>query len=51
MDKYNRSFKQHIIGFYLQNGKNRSLTRRYFQLNETILEHLINRYNRYGIKE
>ncbi|XVB51617.1 transposase [Haemophilus influenzae] len=32
MTKYNFLFKQQVIEFYLQNGKNRSLTRKYFQL-------------------
>ncbi|QEH17292.1 transposase [Histophilus somni] len=30
MTKYNQSFKQQVIEFYLQNGENRSLTRQYF---------------------
>lgn len=37
MAKYNQSFKQHVIEFYLQNGKNRSLTRQHFQLAKTTL--------------
>ncbi|MCK8821750.1 transposase [Haemophilus influenzae] len=32
MTKYNTLFKQQVIEFDLQNGKNRSLTRRHFQL-------------------
>ncbi len=38
MTKYNTLFKQQFIEFYLQNGKNRSLTRKYFQLDETTLD-------------
>lgn len=30
MTKYAQSFKQQVIGFYLQNGKNRSLIHRHF---------------------
>lgn len=51
MTKYNRSFKQYIIEFYLQNGKNQLLTRRHFQLNETTLEHWINQYNHRPISQ
>ncbi|AHG87002.1 hypothetical protein F544_17740 [Bibersteinia trehalosi USDA-ARS-USMARC-190] len=32
MTKYNQSFKQQVIEFYLQQGKNSSLPRRHFQL-------------------
>jgi len=42
MAKYNFLFKQQVIEFYLQNGKNHSLTRRHFQLAETTLKHWIN---------
>ena len=45
MTKYNFLFKQQVIEFYLQNGKNRSLTRRHFQLAETTLERWINQFN------
>ncbi len=51
MTKYNQSFKQHVIEFYLQNGKNQSLTRRHFQLPQTTLEHWIQQYNYNGINE
>lgn len=49
MIKYNTLFKQQFIEFYLQNGKNRSLTRKYFQLAETTLERWINQFNHSGI--
>lgn len=49
MAKYNLFFKQHALEFYLQNGKNQSLTRRHFQLNETRLKHWIRQYNHSGI--
>ena len=45
MTKYNFLFKQQVIEFYLQNGKNRSLTRRYFQLAETTSECWVNQFN------
>ena len=45
MTKYNFLFKQQVIEFYLQNGKNSSLTRRHFQLAETTLERWINQFN------
>ncbi|AHG74035.1 hypothetical protein X781_18880 [Mannheimia sp. USDA-ARS-USMARC-1261] len=48
MTKYNQSFKQQVIEFYLQNGKNRSLTRQHFQLAKTTLERWINQYNHNG---
>ncbi len=51
MTKYNPSFKQNVIEFYLQNGKNQSLTRHHFQLNEATLRHWINQYNQNGINE
>ena len=38
MTKYNFLFKQQFIEFYLQNGKNCSLTSKHFQLAETTLE-------------
>ncbi|MCI7717536.1 MAG: transposase, partial [[Pasteurella] aerogenes] len=34
-----------MIEFYLQNGKNQSLTRRHFQFNKTTLRHWIKQYN------
>lgn len=49
MTKYNQSFKQQVIEFYLQNGKNRALTWRYFQLKKTTLERWISQYNYFGI--
>ena len=48
MTKYNQSFKQQVIEFYLQNGKNRSLTRQYFQLAENTLRRWIKQYNYNG---
>mgnify|MGYP001642693664 len=45
MTKYNFLFKQQVIEFYLQNGKNRSLTRRHFQLAETTSEYWVNQFN------
>ena len=45
MTKYNFLFKQQIIEFYLQNGKNRSLTHRHFQLTETTSECSVNQFN------
>jgi len=45
MTKYNFLFKQQIIEFYLQNGKNRSLTHRHFQLTETTSECWVNQFN------
>ncbi|MEG9529786.1 transposase, partial [Mannheimia indoligenes] len=44
MTKYNQSFKQQVIEFYLQNGKNRSLTRQHFQLAKTTLDRWIHQY-------
>ncbi|MEG9498897.1 helix-turn-helix domain-containing protein, partial [Mannheimia indoligenes] len=49
MTKYNQSFKQQVIEFYLQNGKNHSLTRQHFQLARTTLERWIIQYNHNGI--
>ena len=49
MTKYNSLFKQQVIEFYLQNGKNRSLTRKHFQLAETTLERWIKQFNHNGI--
>ena len=51
MTKYNFLFKQQVIEFYLQNGKNRSLTRRHFQLAETTLERWINQFNHSRINQ
>ncbi|MEG9531234.1 transposase, partial [Mannheimia indoligenes] len=48
MTKYNQSFKQQVIEFYLQNGKNHSLTRQHFQLARTTLERWIHQYNHNG---
>ena len=45
MTKYNTLFKQQFIEFYLQNGKNCSLTCKHFQLAKTTLEHWINQFN------
>ena len=49
MAKYNFLFKQQVIEFYLQNGKNRSLTRKHFQLASRTLRHWINQFNYSGI--
>ncbi|PVX38866.1 hypothetical protein C8D76_10787 [Pasteurella langaaensis DSM 22999] len=49
MTKYTQSFKQQVLDFYLQNGKNRSLTRLYFQLTKNTLEHWIAKFNHNGI--
>lgn len=49
MTKYNQSFKQQVIAFYLQNGKNRALTRQYFQLKKATLAQWISQYNHFGI--
>lgn len=48
MTKYNSLFKQQVIEFYLQNGKNRSLTRRHFQLAENTLGRWIKQFNHSG---
>ena len=45
MTKYNFLFNQQIIEFYLQNDKNRSLTRKHFQLASRTLQHWINQFN------
>jgi len=45
MTKYNFLFKQQVIEFYLQNSKNRSLTRRHFQLAETTSEYWVNQFD------
>ena len=49
MTKYNFLFKQQVIEFYLQNGKNRSLTRKHFQLADRTLERWIKLFNHNGI--
>ncbi|HHF1771802.1 TPA: helix-turn-helix domain-containing protein, partial [Haemophilus influenzae] len=49
MTKYNFLFKQQVIEFYLQNGKNCSLTRKYFQLSIRTLRRWINQFNHSGI--
>lgn len=49
MTKYNQSFKQQVIEFYLQNDKNRSLTCQHFQLAKRTLYRWINQYNHNGI--
>ncbi|MEG9491118.1 transposase, partial [Mannheimia indoligenes] len=48
MTKYNQSFKQQVIEFYLQNGKNRSFTCQHFQLEKSTLRLWINQYHYYG---
>lgn len=49
MTKYHTSSKQQVIEFYLQQGKNCSLTCRHFQLKETTLLRWISQYNHNGI--
>ena len=49
MTKYNQSFKQQVIAFYLKNGKNRTLTRQFFQLKKITLERWISQYNYFAI--
>ncbi|QIM63454.1 hypothetical protein A1D29_09245 [Pasteurellaceae bacterium Orientalotternb1] len=49
MTKYNSSFKQQVIEFYLQKGKNRSLTRQHFQLETTTFDRWLSQYNHHGI--
>ena len=49
MTKYNQSFKQQVIEFYLQNDKNRLLTRQHFQLAKCTLQRWVNQYNHNGI--
>ena len=51
MTKYNFLFKQQVIEFYLQNGKNRSLTRKHFQLAEQTLNRWIKQFNHNWINE
>lgn len=45
MTKYNTLFRQQVIEFYLQNDKNRSLTRKHFQLANRTLRHWISQFN------
>ena len=49
MTKYNQSFKQQVIEFYLQHGKNRSLTLRHFQITDRTLRRWIQQYHHNGI--
>ncbi|AWX13707.1 transposase [Mergibacter septicus] len=49
MTKYTQCFKQQVLDIYLQHGKNRSLTRRYFQLSPTTLNRWIAKFNHNGI--
>ena len=51
MTKYNFLFRQQVIEFYLQNGKNRSLTRKHFQLAEQTLNRWIKQFNHNWINE
>ena len=51
MTKYKHFFKQQVIEFYLQNSKNRSLTRKYFQVVRGIFQHCINQFNYSEINE
>lgn len=43
--KYNTLFKQQVIEFYIQNGKNYSLISKHFQLDSRTLRHWINQFN------
>lgn len=45
MTKYNTLFKQQVIEFYIQNGKNYSLIRKHFQLDSRTLRYWINQFN------
>lgn len=49
MTKYNSSFKQQVIEFYLQKGKNRSFTCQHFQLPKTTFDRWLSQYNHDGI--
>lgn len=49
MTKYNSSFKQQVIEFYLQKGKNRSFTCQHFQLPKTTFDRWLSQYNHNGI--
>ncbi|MFZ7227694.1 helix-turn-helix domain-containing protein, partial [Avibacterium avium] len=49
MTKYTQHFKQQVLDFYYQNGKNRSLTRQYFQLPQSTLARWIAKFNHNGI--
>ncbi|STO72323.1 ISHin1, family IS3 [Avibacterium paragallinarum] len=49
MTKYTQRFKQQVLDFYHQNGKNRSLTRQYFQLPQSTLARWIAKFNHNGI--
>lgn len=49
MTKFNQFFKQQVIDFYLQNGKNCSLTRQHFQLAEQTLNFGVKQFNQNGI--
>jgi hypothetical protein len=49
MTKYNSLFKQQVIEFYLQSGKNRSLTSKHFQLADRTLQCWIKQFNHNGI--
>ena len=51
MTKYNTLFKQQVIEFYHQNSKNRSLTRKHFQLASRTLRHWINQFNHSRIND
>ncbi|ORJ37793.1 hypothetical protein A4A50_00880, partial [Haemophilus influenzae] len=42
---YNTLFKQQVIEFYIQNGKNYSLIRKHFQLDSRTLRYWINQFN------
>ena len=49
MTKYNQLFKQQVIEFYLQHNKNRSLTRKQFDLKDKTLCRWISQFNHSGI--
>ncbi len=49
MPKYRQSFKQQVSDFYLLQDKNRSLTRKHFQLVERTLNRWIKQFHHNGI--
>ncbi len=49
MTKYNQLFKQQVIEFYLQHHKNRTLTRKQFDLKDKTLCRWIAQFNHSGI--
>uniref|UniRef100_UPI0035BE7008 helix-turn-helix domain-containing protein n=1 Tax=Haemophilus influenzae TaxID=727 RepID=UPI0035BE7008 len=49
MAKDNTLFKQQVIEFYIQNGKNHSFIRKHFQIDSKTLLHWINQFNHSGL--